>query len=297
MRVNMFRLRFTTDCHPRTKKGHPPQRTTGVPSASSSHPSVRGDARFSKGRRGMKSAIATRNSGTVSTALTQNRRRMSANSALSSSSAATVRGPRAIPHFGQSPGASRTTSGCMGQVHSLLKPGATGSSAIPHFGQLPGPTCRISGCMGQVYSAPRTISPPGGLLLSGGFAPSLASHVPARTLPKLRQATRAAEHVLRTFPGYPMGASLPHFHPANGVPPPYRTLDGFLLPVASTNIARRFYRTSIPRRVSGHARRLPICSRDHGPRYPDSLYPTRGIYMTDRPPTAFSFSSLLTSLP
>ena len=28
--VNMFRLRFTTDCQPRTKNGHPPQSTTGV---------------------------------------------------------------------------------------------------------------------------------------------------------------------------------------------------------------------------------------------------------------------------
>jgi hypothetical protein len=27
--------------------------------------------------------------------------------------------------------------------------GVSGSRAIPHFGQEPGPTCRTSGCMGQ----------------------------------------------------------------------------------------------------------------------------------------------------
>jgi hypothetical protein len=156
----MFMLRFWTDCHPRIKKGRPPQRTTGVARAISSQPSVPKDASFSRGRPGKKSAMVTRNKGTVSTALHQKRLRILMSSALSSSSTATVRGSSAMPHFGQLPGASRTTSGCMGQVHSVLAAGASAvndSSAIPHFGQLPGPTCRISGCMGQVNSAPSTI--------------------------------------------------------------------------------------------------------------------------------------------
>ena len=29
-----------------------------------------------------------------------------------------------------------------------------GTSAMPHFGQSPGPSCTTSGCMGQVYFAP-----------------------------------------------------------------------------------------------------------------------------------------------
>ena len=153
----MFRLRFTTDCQPRTKKGHPPHRTTGVASASPIQPSVAADARCSRKCPGKCSAMVRRNRGAVRTALTQKRLRMLSSSGLSSSAADAVRASRAMPHLGQLPGASRTTSGCMGQVHSVRAAGvaaaATGSRAIPHFGQLPGPACRTSGCMGQVNPA------------------------------------------------------------------------------------------------------------------------------------------------
>jgi hypothetical protein len=56
------------------------------------------------------------------------------------SSIVTVRGSSAMPQIGQLPGASRTISGCIGQVHSVFVTGATvsGSSAMPHFGQAPG---------------------------------------------------------------------------------------------------------------------------------------------------------------
>jgi hypothetical protein len=83
----------------------------------------------------------------------QKRRVMSRRSAFSSTASAPARGSRAMPQMGQLPGAPRTISGCMGQVHSVFATGtagATGSRAMPHLGQLPGPGERISGCMGHV---------------------------------------------------------------------------------------------------------------------------------------------------
>ena len=78
--------------------------------------------------------------GAVSTSDRRNRLVMSSSSGFASSSV-TTRGSRAMPHLGQDPGASRTISGCIGQVHSVRVAGAgdTGSSAMPHFGHAPGP--------------------------------------------------------------------------------------------------------------------------------------------------------------
>lgn len=62
-----------------------------------------------------------------------------------------------MPHLGQSPGLSLTTSGCIGQTYSVFPdggPGACGSKAIPHLGQSPGPSCTTSGCIGQVCCRP-----------------------------------------------------------------------------------------------------------------------------------------------
>ena len=61
--------------------------------------------------------IASTSSGAVTTALTQNRRVMSTSSGLCSPSAAATRGSSAMPQIGHAPGASRTISGCIGQVH------------------------------------------------------------------------------------------------------------------------------------------------------------------------------------
>lgn len=61
------------------------------------------------------SAIASTNTGRDRAAATQNRRVVSADSGFAGSSAATVRGSSAIPHFGQLPGPSLTTSGCIRQ--------------------------------------------------------------------------------------------------------------------------------------------------------------------------------------
>ena len=98
--------------------------------------------------------MASTSSGTVNSPASQKRRDMSRSSALSSSSPAPARGSSAIPQIGQVPGASRTISGCIGQVHSALAAGRgdTASSAIPHFGQEPGWSTRTSGCIGQVYA-------------------------------------------------------------------------------------------------------------------------------------------------
>ena len=85
--------------------------------------------------------MAMTTSGTVSTALTQKRRIMSANSGLVSSSTVTVRSSRVMPQIGQLPGASRMISGCIGQVYSVRVVGVgtpTGSKAIPHLEQTPG---------------------------------------------------------------------------------------------------------------------------------------------------------------
>jgi hypothetical protein len=48
IKVNMFRLRFTSDCHARTKKGQPPHRTTGVARMSSNQVQNRAGAKPEK---------------------------------------------------------------------------------------------------------------------------------------------------------------------------------------------------------------------------------------------------------
>ncbi len=98
----------------------------------------------------MTSTSVPRASGTE----TQKRRRMSRYSSLGPSSRVATRGSSAMPQIGQLPGASRTISGCIGQVHSVLVArgaGITVSRAMPHFGQAPGRSLSTSGCMGQVH--------------------------------------------------------------------------------------------------------------------------------------------------
>src|SRR5207237_4494949 len=64
--------------------------------------------------------MARRKTGKVSAAPIQKRRVMSRSSELSSAEPAEiVRGSKAIPQIGQSPGRSRTISGCIGQVYSV----------------------------------------------------------------------------------------------------------------------------------------------------------------------------------
>src|SRR5947209_9111449 len=128
MRVNILRCRLSKDLQPRTKNGEPAQRTTGVLSANC----VQRDASPENhwGAWGNRCDIARTKTGTVSAAPIQRRRVMSVNSELSSAvPAAIVFGSSAIPQMGQSPGASCSTSGCIGQVKML--PG--GAEAVSAF--------------------------------------------------------------------------------------------------------------------------------------------------------------------
>ena len=115
--VNIFSRSVTIDFQPRSKKGQPPHRTTGVASASSTQLRDWND----HSRNGAKPAIspiAISSSGKVNAQLTQNRRVISCNSSLGSSSAEKVRGSSAMPQIGHAPGARVTISGCMGHVYS-----------------------------------------------------------------------------------------------------------------------------------------------------------------------------------
>src|SRR2546423_2413790 len=115
IRVNMLRCRLSNERQPRTKNGQPAQRTTGVVRTNwiqrDTSPAIQG------GAFGIKCDIARRKTGKVSAAPIQSRRVMSVNSESSSGLAAEiVFGSRAIPQIGQSPGLSRSISGCIGQV-------------------------------------------------------------------------------------------------------------------------------------------------------------------------------------
>jgi hypothetical protein len=61
-------------------------------------------------------AIAIASTASVSGSVHQKRRRKSRSSGSSSSSAEGIIGSSAMPQIGQCPGASRTISGCIGQV-------------------------------------------------------------------------------------------------------------------------------------------------------------------------------------
>src|SRR4029450_13304634 len=58
MRGNMFGLRLTMDCHPRSKNGQPPHSTTGVARISSSQITARAEIRRPMGPPGIMSPIA-----------------------------------------------------------------------------------------------------------------------------------------------------------------------------------------------------------------------------------------------
>ena len=80
------------------------------------------------------SAMAISSSGKVNAQLTQNRRVISCNSSLGSSSAENVRGSSAMPQMGHAPGARVTISGCMGHVYSPPAAAALGCGALEAVG-------------------------------------------------------------------------------------------------------------------------------------------------------------------
>ena len=79
--------------------------------------------------------MAMTSSGALRAALTQRRRRMSVSSGFSVSASWIVRGSSAMPQMGQLPGASRTISGCIGQVQVCLAGGGAGGSGRPPGGE------------------------------------------------------------------------------------------------------------------------------------------------------------------
>src|ERR1019366_9361618 len=112
----MLRLRLAMDRQKRTKKGQPPQRTTGVARVNSNQVQNRADAKCSSGWLSRDYAIAEISRGIVKPTLPQNRRLMSVSSEFSSCTAETLRRSSAIPQIGQLPGFGRRTSGCIGHV-------------------------------------------------------------------------------------------------------------------------------------------------------------------------------------
>ena len=105
MRVNIFKRRAVSERQPRAKNGSPPHATTGVASSNCHHAAPPPTP-----------LMAMTTSGNVSAALRRSRRVMSASSGLSSSPGCATSGSNAIPHNGQSPGASVRICGSIGQV-------------------------------------------------------------------------------------------------------------------------------------------------------------------------------------
>ncbi len=153
----MLRLRLRIEATARTKNGQAPQSTTGVASTSCSQSRNWGESTRPSGSPGIISPMASTSVAAASGSEIQKRRFMSTYSGLAASSTVTVRGSSAMPQIGQLPGASRTISGCIGQVHSVrvvATDGIAGSSAMPHFGQAAGPSLSTSGSIGQIHFVP-----------------------------------------------------------------------------------------------------------------------------------------------
>ena len=147
----MLSLRVTSDVQPREKNGAPHHSTTGVANAAWIHPNHTGPSQRRASSAGIISLMAIARTGRVRAQANTSRRRMSASSGLRASPGAAALGSSVMPHSGQCPGVSRTTSGCMGQTCSV-RAGANvrGSSAMPHSGQSAGTSLRTSGWQGQV---------------------------------------------------------------------------------------------------------------------------------------------------
>src|SRR5713226_4226634 len=98
--VNIFGLRLTSDDQKRSKKGQPPQRTTGVARRNSTLFRTVGV----KCRPSDSPNMERSRTGRDNVALTQNRRRIESYSGSASTSARISTGSSAIPQMGQLPG-------------------------------------------------------------------------------------------------------------------------------------------------------------------------------------------------
>src|SRR5690242_15797665 len=136
----MFGLTFTADVQARWKNGQPHQKTTGIASAICTQFSARTHSCGGWSASGSQWLMASAMRGTPNSTPTQKRRVMSINSGFGPSSAVTVRGSSAMPHFGQLPGRSLTTSGSIGQKYSTAAPaGAStaggGAGVLSRYGR------------------------------------------------------------------------------------------------------------------------------------------------------------------
>ena len=130
IRLYMLSRRVRKLTQARSKNGQPPHSTTGVASASCPQAKTRSFTTWRIWAPQIISAMAARKSGRLKPTHTQKRRVMSSRWTSSTASSVTVRGSSAMPQIGQLPGASRTISGCIGQVHCTFAPvGTTGGAA------------------------------------------------------------------------------------------------------------------------------------------------------------------------
>jgi hypothetical protein len=102
MRLNMLRLRFFTEAQPRTRKGQPAHRTTGVPNNICTQFDACWLRRLCRSMRCP--PISSTTTGTLSASPIQNRRLMSLSSALGPVISVATTGSSAIPQIGQLPG-------------------------------------------------------------------------------------------------------------------------------------------------------------------------------------------------
>src|SRR5262249_9912033 len=198
----MFKLRCTSDAHPRWNRGQPPQSTAGVAGASWIQTIARPESSRWIGAPGRRSDMARKSTGAESSALTTQRRVMSASSGLASSARAPARGSRAMPQVGQTPGPLLTICWCMGQTYSTeagAGVGAGGSRGKPDFGQGAGPPRRVPGVMRPVESTtPRLAGFSWGGAVGGfrwGRRLELGGHVRGGIRSESLQAVAAANRI------------------------------------------------------------------------------------------------------
>ena len=113
--VHMLGERFRSEAANRRQNGQAAHSTTGLAINSSTQPNAAPSQRWNGSP--TSSPIDSTSSGTLSAALTTSRRVKSLSSGFGPGSAAGTTGSSAMPQIGQSPGASRTICGCIGQVY------------------------------------------------------------------------------------------------------------------------------------------------------------------------------------
>src|SRR5712692_7796312 len=135
--VNILGLRLTSEDQKHSKKGQPPQRTTGV-ARRNSMPFRTVDVRCKPSD---SPSMESSKTGSDKAALTQKRRRIESYSGSASTPAKMSKGSSAMPQMGQLPGPNRMISGCIGQVYRFFSPSDAASDAVV-------PECSIAPCPG-----------------------------------------------------------------------------------------------------------------------------------------------------